>query len=104
MNSAAMQMCPVSGFPCLSLAELTQQNRYNVPRDTEVQHAYGKKVQSSLNGRNANMTSWPTATGQQSGNRTGFRVPAERVAKSVILDDHHGHYLMAVLPPAGTWI
>lgn len=25
-------------------------------------------------------------------------VPAERVAKSVILDDHHGHYLMAVLP------
>jgi Ala-tRNA(Pro) deacylase len=25
-------------------------------------------------------------------------IPAERVAKSVILDDHHGHYLMAVLP------
>ncbi|MBV4460975.1 YbaK/EbsC family protein [Pseudomonas sp. COR58] len=25
-------------------------------------------------------------------------VPAERVAKSVILDDRHGHYLMAVLP------
>ena len=25
-------------------------------------------------------------------------VPAERVAKSVILDDSHGHYLMAVLP------
>ncbi|RBJ77672.1 hypothetical protein C3L29_030285 [Pseudomonas sp. MWU12-2534b] len=25
-------------------------------------------------------------------------VPAERVAKSVVLDDHHGHYLMAVLP------
>ncbi|SDZ63647.1 aminoacyl-tRNA deacylase [Pseudomonas sp. NFIX28] len=25
-------------------------------------------------------------------------VPAERVAKSVILDDNHGHYLMAVLP------
>ena len=25
-------------------------------------------------------------------------VPAERVAKSVILDDQHGHYLMAVLP------
>ena len=25
-------------------------------------------------------------------------VPAERMAKSVILDDHHGHYLMAVLP------
>ncbi|KJH76851.1 MULTISPECIES: YbaK/EbsC family protein [Pseudomonas] len=25
-------------------------------------------------------------------------IPAERVAKSVILDDHHGRYLMAVLP------
>ena len=25
-------------------------------------------------------------------------IAAERVAKSVILDDHHGHYLMAVLP------
>ena len=25
-------------------------------------------------------------------------IPAERVAKSVILDDNHGHYLMAVLP------
>ena len=25
-------------------------------------------------------------------------VPAERMAKSVILDDRHGHYLMAVLP------
>ncbi|UVE17773.1 YbaK/EbsC family protein [Pseudomonas sp. LS44] len=25
-------------------------------------------------------------------------VPAERLAKSVILDDRHGHYLMAVLP------
>ena len=25
-------------------------------------------------------------------------VPAERVAKSIILDDHHGHYLMALLP------
>ena len=25
-------------------------------------------------------------------------IPAERVAKSVILDDRHGHYLMAVLP------
>ena len=25
-------------------------------------------------------------------------VPAERVAKSIILDDRHGHYLMAVLP------
>ncbi|MGH8434969.1 MAG: aminoacyl-tRNA deacylase [Pseudomonas sp.] len=25
-------------------------------------------------------------------------IPAERVAKSVILDDRHGHYLMAVVP------
>ena len=25
-------------------------------------------------------------------------IPAERVAKSVILDDNHGHFLMAVLP------
>ena len=25
-------------------------------------------------------------------------IPAERVAKSVILDDQHGHFLMAVLP------
>ncbi|NWA04971.1 aminoacyl-tRNA deacylase [Pseudomonas gingeri] len=25
-------------------------------------------------------------------------IPAERMAKSVILDDRHGHYLMAVLP------
>jgi Ala-tRNA(Pro) deacylase len=25
-------------------------------------------------------------------------VPAERLAKSVILDDQHGHYMMAVLP------
>ncbi len=25
-------------------------------------------------------------------------IPAERVAKSVVLDDQHGHYLMAVLP------
>ncbi|MCY1276701.1 Cys-tRNA(Pro) deacylase [compost metagenome] len=29
--------------------------------------------------------------------RTAY-VPAERVAKSVILDDRHGHYLMAVVP------
>ncbi|WP_397448988.1 aminoacyl-tRNA deacylase [Pseudomonas sp. NA-150] len=25
-------------------------------------------------------------------------IPAERLAKSVILDDQHGHYLMAVIP------
>ncbi|WP_172143616.1 MULTISPECIES: aminoacyl-tRNA deacylase [Pseudomonas] len=38
----------------------------------------------------------PSATSLESARKAG--IPASRMAKSVILDDRRGHYLMAVLP------
>ena len=58
-----------------------------------------KKVQSSLNREHCEydiVAHRHSASSLETARVSG--VPAERVAKSVILDDRHGHYLMAVLP------
>ena len=58
-----------------------------------------KTVQSSLEKANCDfdIVSHPhSASSLETARVAG--IPAERVAKSVILDDHHGRYLMAVLP------
>ena len=58
-----------------------------------------KKVQSSLNRAQCeyDIVTHPHSSSSLETARVSG-IAAERVAKSVILDDRHGHYLMAVLP------